>query len=393
MLERAALHLYGHWDGEPTQPVTDAMFDRRDRHQEWLRTPDGDIELDYHVGYVMSAPSPGDTVPSDILIARNPEFDANGRLVRADFRPGDIRNYPFILDHYVAGFRQKRTNKEGIVEEFASGIGIEAGRLMNPWQVQNYGNDKRAAARDILEPCGVALKSYDAVLTALDRISDEWGDGEFIFKPDSGALSEGIETFFSLSAMHKAIKTRRIRNSGQVQPYIDLTLPIPHLKALDPAFDEQLAAVNGQPDRVREIRMHFFATTIGGIQTVEAYPMLRSSKPGTKVMTDWLYTPLDPEAFEQNYPDLVESTKRTAARLLETAKVSHAYGVSDISIGVSSHGKRNGEAVTFTGDFNVRGPRLPDVSLPGKEITTPAQKAFIRMQKRMAAEAIRRAGE
>lgn len=393
MTERAALHLYGHWDGEPTQPVTDAMFDRRDRHQEWLRAADGDIELDYHVGYVMSAPSPGDTVPSDILIARNPEFDSSGRLINADFRPGDIRKYPFILDHYIAGFRQKRVNGEGLIEEFASGIGIEPGRLMNPWQVQNYGNNKRSAERDILEPSGVALKSYGAILDALDQISDEWGDGEFIFKPDSGALSQGVETLFSLDAVHKAIKSRRIKNNGQIQPYIDLTLPIPHLKALNEAFVDQLRAVNGEADRVREIRMHFFATTIDGVESVEAYPMLRSSKPGTKIMTDWVYTPLDPEAFQQSYPELVEGVERTASKLLEVAKVPHAYGVSDVSIGVSNHMRRRGEPVTFTGDFNVRGPRLPDVSLPGEEITTPAQKAFIRMQKKMAAEAIRLAGE
>jgi len=384
-MQKAILHLYGYWPDQPTQPKTDIMFDRRDKHQAMLASNDyGDVQLDYHVGYVTSAPSVGNIVPERVLIARHPIFDTKGELVDADFQPGDLTDYPLILDHYAAGFRRQRSNNLGIIEEFADGIGIDPARLINPWQVQNYGNDKRAAEKDILTPCGVALSSYDIHSDSIDRLENEWGEGEFIFKPDSGSLGQGIVTFHSLGDLRRAIVEKKIVNNGHVQPFIDLTAPIANLKVLDPLFDAQLHAVNSLSDRVREIRMHFFATTVGGVRYVKAYPMLRTSQPGTKVMENWIYTPLDPEAFKSYHGDLVASTIRTAERLLDVTGVPHAYGVSDISIGMSKHAKRMNESISFTGDFNVRSPRLPDVSLPGHDIITPAQEEFIRMQKTMA---------
>jgi len=381
-MQEAVLYLYGRSTPEHSSKLLqEDMFDNRRMLQRELG--EGNDPLGLHIGYVVDHPTGEDIKPERVLINHNPVFDRTGKLLDIapdNFQLGDIADYPVIVDHWVPQFRYLKQTEHG-TEEIAGGLGLEAGRLINARTVQQYGNEKDRAERDILEPCGVALESFGTSPEELEHMGDIWGNGAVIFKPKAGALSKGIEIRESLQEMKTDIVEKRVPRTGIVQPFVDLREPLPNLKPLVPEYQEQLNKDNGKPDRVREVRLHFFVTTENNVREVHAYPTLRASQAGTRIMKNWRYTPLDPESFQQNYPHTVENTKKVAGRLATMADVPHLYGVTDVALG--RHERRDG-LIEFVGDLNCRGPRLPDASLPGQEIITPAQKEFIRMQKTMA---------
>lgn len=360
------------------------MFDNRERLRNMLADPRiGGIALNLEFGYVHGAPTGRDELPTDVQILERPNLKGGICFPSGDWQsvePEALEQYPVVLDHWLPQMRYRSMRPDGAIDETASGIGLPAERLINYKTVQDLGNKKDEAAAKVLAPIGADLATLSVSDFAAHRESwlDTWGDEPVIFKPRNGSKGKGIEIFDSVVDFEAALASGKLPANGIVQPFMDLRAPIPELKPLNEAFVDQLRTVNSGADRVRELRLHLFVSTQRDIRTVEVRPTLKVSARGERIMKNWEYVPLDPEAFETRHQHLVGMARSIGHQTAQVADVPHLYGVADVSIGTHTQLQ---SAQIFVGDLNLRGPRLPDF---GPGIVTPAQKAFVRMHKTMA---------
>ncbi|MEK7572056.1 MAG: hypothetical protein AAB553_07330 [Patescibacteria group bacterium] len=352
-------------------PKIDDMFPRRDLLEKRLR--EGRLSLGVDIGVIYSRPGKKrNTVPETIIIAQDPRFDKKGNLVSATYRPDRrITEYPVVIDHAIHFFRYP--GPDGDQPEQAWGVGIDPNRAINAPTVQQYGNDKEAAIRDILEPLGVTVKSY--TFNELEAMADAWKNNAVIIKHNSESQSKNIQVVPSMEAIPELKKNKNY----VFQPYLNLKGHIPGLVPLTQAYASQLEAFNPNDPReinpcLKEVRMHFFIRTKNGKTVVDAFPTLSTSDPGAEYVTRRDWTPLDPDAFRERYPHVYNGTIKVARKLIEQAGVQNAYGVADWGIG--THKTKEKEIMQVIIDFNCRGPYLvPDLKT-GRESLTPTQQEF-----------------
>ncbi|MDX2775972.1 hypothetical protein PV379_01210 [Streptomyces caniscabiei] len=361
-MKNAILMLYGHYFNENgiSHPWEEDIFRQPHELQELFH----DHGMEFHVAIAAHPPSGlrslGDA--PEIRVAENPKYDPRtGRLVDAHFKRADIREYPGVIDHWVANFQDPVIQPDGSRQRTAYGLGLPNDRLWNCRPVQEMGNRKDHMDAILAEE-GVGIPSYRT--NELDMLRKHYGDTKVIYKPIDGSRGKGIEIFKTVTALKKALVRKDVAASGIVQPYLDLSHPI---KGLIPANDDAarvLAKVNCTSDRVREIRMHVIATTDNGYVAVEAYPTLKYSHPGTPIMQVAGNVALDPSCISLGHPIHDTSTALAKAVLADAARrsgepVSQYYGVFDWAI------DKDGNA--FVGDGNCRGPALSVEAMAARE--------------------------
>lgn len=374
------LWLHDAYEGTPLSPFHDDMFDRMDKLSRMAADPEiGGLSLGTAVGFVLSPPTPGNVKPERVLIG-NPVYGNDGIVEDVHFKLGNIAEYAVIMDRAVRyGLRHRTVNEKGIVEEHATGIGIED-RVINARSLQEYGNRKDLTEKDILVPARAALTSYG--LHDIKEYNKTWGSGPVIYKPIQGSHGRDIEVYDSLGDLRHELNEHpeKIQERAILQPYFDLREPISGLVPKTPAYADQLQKVNSTADRVREIRNHLFISTDpNGDTTVTTTHTLRTGAPGEKYLDKQEYTPLDSEAYKQARPLEASMAERVGYAAAKAANISFGYAVVDIAIG-----SREGQTLSFALDFNCRGPRNPDLSLPGRDLITDAQRELVLLQKNLA---------
>jgi hypothetical protein len=296
--------------------------------------------------------------PPRVGMYRNITFDKGGTIIKADFEEGDIRTIPAIIDHGVAVFHGEKTRYPDINKRKAFGLGLPLDRLWNPWPIQDMGNDKDLT-EDIVSRLGVGIPTYKA--RDFERFADERGDSPVIYKPRAGSQGYGIQVFPSLKEFEAAAKRygSNIDPEGHIQPYLDLTDPIPGLKARegDDEASEKLKIFNSDKSRQREIRMHIIVDTDdSGKLTVEAYPTLKYGEPGRQYMKVAGNIALDKDSIPEEHP-VHEACVQIGAEVKKVAErhsgkeIRQFYGNADV---VNAKGK------LYIGDVNMRGPAIAE---------------------------------
>lgn len=347
--------LYGQYSNENgiSHPWEEDIF----RQPQQLQKMFHDHGMEFHVAVAAHPPTSfralGD-VP-EIRVVENPKYDnQTGRLVDAHFKPADIREYPGVIDHWVANFQDPIIQPDGSRQRTAYGLGISNDRLWNCRSIQDMGNRKDYMDA-ILAEHSAGIPSYR--MDELGLLRERHGNTKVIYKPIDGSRGKGIEVFETVAALKDAVARGDVASSGISQPYLDLS----HLiKDLVPANDQAaklLTQVNSRPDRVREIRMHVIAVTDDkGNVHVESYPTLKYSHPGTRIMQVAGNVALDPSCISHGHPIHDMSVVLAKAVLADASRrsgepVPQYYGVFDWVI--DNHGN------AFVGDGNCRGPALP----------------------------------
>lgn len=367
-MKNAILMLYGHYFNENgiSHPWEEDIFRQPQQLQKMFR----DNDMEFHIAVAAHPPTSfralGD-VP-EIRVAENPIYDERtGRLVEAHFKLADIREYPGVVDHWVANFQDPVQQPDGSRQRTAYGLGLPNDRLWNCRPVQEMGNRKDYMDA-LLVKYGVGIPSYR--MDALDTLRERHGNVRVIFKPIDGSRGKGIEVFASIDTLKAALASGTVTPSGMVQPYLDLSQPIKGLVPADDRAAAVLAKVNGYPDRVREIRMHVIAATDeNGRVYAESYPVLKYSHPGTPIMQVAGNVALDAACIGPGHFIHDSSVTLAKAVLADAADrsgepVTQYYGVFDWV--VDEHGQ------AFVGDGNCRGPALPVEA-------AAARKAFCRL--------------
>lgn len=354
----AVLMLYGPYGQHPWR---EDMFIRPDKIQKDLQA----LGFGFDIAMVTQPPNSEDTLP-DVRIARNPIYDqATGVLLKADFRPGSIEEYPSIIDHWVYNFQDEVSQPDGTFQPVAHGIGLPAERLWNHKSIQTYGN-RKDLMDELLNAHGVGIKTYPAL--EYDWFVQERGDRELIYKPQGGSLGRGVEVFENVAALRRAIETRRLPSNGLIQPYLNVMNPIQGIVAASEKDKQLLAEFNSKADRPREIRMHVIVTTDSeGRLQVETYPTLKISETNRKFSKRLLYIGLDPSCVGEGsvmYDKTVELAKAVCIAAGRPGKpVPHYYGVFDWLV---DGDVRNPEDIRVV-DGNCRGPHLPEAATSARD--------------------------
>ncbi len=362
-MHNAILMLYGNFALHPWQ---EDMFTRPDRLQAMLH----ERGLEFHIGCVTQVPSKKDELPTS-RIAQNPIYDAEGTLLEANFKAGDISKYPVVIDHWVANFQHEVIHDDGSVERVAHGIGLPAERLINHKSVQTFGNRKDYMHK-LLENCGVAIDTFR--VHEIDQLAAKYGQQPIIYKPLGGSQSIGIATFDSPHDLKKALKAGKLLPNGLIQPFFDVTQPIKNLIPLNNQQAKRLKACNSTANRPRDLRMHVMvATDSQGQRTIKAYPMLKVGAQGANKLPFDQLIALHPDSFP---PDsyIYQKSIEAAEALAQTTGVPYLYGAVDW-LYACPPGKTEGQFLV--GDFNCRGPGLWHEA-------TPAREAFVELLASMA---------
>lgn len=362
-MKKAILMLYGHYFNENgiSHPWEEDIFRQPQQLQKMFQANG----VDFHIAVVAHPPTSfrgPDDVP-EIRVAENPKYDERtGRLVEAHFKLADIREYPGVIDHWVANFQDPVIQPDGSRQRTAYGLGLPNDRLWNCRPIQEMGNRKDYMDA-ILAGHGAGIPSYR--MDELDKIRRQHGDTKVIYKPIDGSRGKGIEVFETVAKLKAAFARGDLALSGIVQPYLDLSQPIKGLVPADSEAAKVLAEVNSKPDRVREIRMHVIAVSDGeGHIHVESYPTLKYSHPGTPVLRVAGNVALDPSCVSHGHPIHDTSVELAKAVLADAEKrsgepVSQYYGVFDWIV------DKDGNA--FVVDGNCRGPALPAEAMAARE--------------------------
>lgn len=375
-MKNAVLMLYGHYSNENgiSHPWQEDIF----RQPQQLQAAFRGYGLDFHVGVAAHPPTSfrknGD-VP-EIRVATNPIYDATGKLVEVHFKPGDLRDYSSVIDHWVANFQDPLMQPDGSRQRTAYGLGIPNDRVWNSRPIQEMGNRKDYMDA-LLRRHKVGIPSYKT--SEATALQDVHGLMPIIYKPIDGSRGKGIEVYEDGTALSRALDDGRIAASGIIQPYFNLTKPI---RGLVPASDtaaKQLREINSKEDRVREIRMHVITIPDkdGQLHT-EAFPTLKYSHPGTPIMQVAGNIALDPSCVGPGHYihdtsiDLAKAVCDDAAKR-SGESVPQYYGVFDWMI--------DSDGTAYVGDGNCRGPALPVEAEAAREafcrlLATSARRVF-----------------
>lgn len=149
-----------------------------------------------------------------------------------------------------------------------------------------------------------------------------------------------------------------------IQPFFDVTQPIKGLIPLDEESAGRLKVTNARADRAREVRMHVMvATNEAGTREAKAFPMLKTSAPGTNRMPFHEVVALHPNSFPQD-SYIYQKTIEVGLKLAEAAKVPHLYAAADwLFISLPGQNKE----LCLIGDFNCRGPGLWHKAIPSRK--------------------------
>ncbi|HEU5121621.1 MAG TPA: hypothetical protein VFT59_02150, partial [Candidatus Saccharimonadales bacterium] len=270
-MKSAVVMLYGPYREHPWR---EDMFLRPDKIQKELQK----LGFDFHIAMVAHEPTGKDEVP-EIRVAENPIYDqVTGTLLEAHFKPGELNDYPSIIDHWVANFQAEVEQPDGTFQRTAYGIGLPPERLWNHKNIQQFGNHKERMD-GVIRAAEVGIPTYSVL--DYDQFADEQrGNHEVIFKPQGGSRGLGIEVFKDVKELHEALQSRRIATNGFIQPYLRNNTPIQGVKPLTAQDAALLEQFNVSADRPREVRMHVITTTNAkGQLSTEAYPMMKISEP------------------------------------------------------------------------------------------------------------------
>ncbi len=352
-MTHAILMLYGNHALHPWQ---EDMFFRPDLLQRDLRA----ASLEFHIACVVHKPTGRDELPQ-VRIARDPVYNLEGVLVEATFGPGSIVDYPVIIDHWVSNFQQEITHPDGTIERVAHGIGLPARRLLNHKSVQYFGN-RKDKMHTILEHCGVAIDTWN--VWDIDKLADRYGDHPVIYKPLGGSRSKGIRTFDLPADVWVALEAGSLGANGLIQPFFDTTQPLQDLMPLTRYHSGQLLAANARADRAREVRMHVMVTTDSrGQRSAKAYPLVKTSAPGTNRLPFHEIVPIHPDSFPPG-SYIYEKSVKAALELAGASNVPYLYGAVDW-IRVKPSGRDEEQWLVV--DFNCRGPGLPYEAIPVRQ--------------------------
>ena len=362
-MKNAILMLYGQYSNENgiSHPWEEDIF----RQPQQLQAAFKEYGLDFHVGVAAHPPAGfrknGD-VP-EIRVATNPIYDASGRLAEAHFKPADLREYPGVIDHWVANFQDPLVQPDGSRQRTAYGLGIPNDRVWNSRPIQEMGN-RKDCMDELLQRHGVGIASYK--ISELAALQDVHGAVRIIYKPIDGSLGKGIEVFKNGRAVLRALDAGHIAASGIIQPYLQFAKPMPNLVPANNIAAKQLREVNSREDRVREIRMHVITIPDGstGELHVEAFPTLKYSHPGTPIMQVEGNVALDPSCIGPGHYIHDTSIRLAKAVCNDAARrsgepVPQYYGVFDWMI--------NEDGTAYVGDGNCRGPALPVEAIAARE--------------------------
>jgi hypothetical protein len=360
-MTNAILMLYGNYSNEKlSHPWQEDMFRRPDQIQAAL----AEHGLEFHIGLATKPPAGLRQIGNvpEIRVAANPVYDqTTGELLEAHFKPGNLADYPGVIDHWVANFQDAVVQQDGSRQRTAYGLGLPNNRVWNARPIQEMGNHKDHMDT-VLQAHGVGMPTYS--VQEHDKFHDEQGDRKLIYKPVDGSRSKGVEVFANVAGLRRALADKRLALNGIIQPYFDIYQPMPGLVAATPADARTLAEVNARPDRARELRVHVVTTTDdnGELQT-EARPTLMHSRLDTDIMRIAGYVSLDPDCLGPGTFIHDKSVALAQAVCAEAARrsgepISQYYGVFDWLID-------GDKAVVCEG--NCRGPALPVEAAAARE--------------------------
>jgi hypothetical protein len=287
-------------------------------------------------------------------------------LLKADFRPGSIKEYPSIIDHWVHNFQDEVLQPDGTYQRTAHGIGLPAERLWNHKSIQTYGN-RKDLMDELIKVNGVGIDTYSVL--DYDQFAKKHGsDRELIYKPQGGSLGKGIEVFQGLTDLKRAVEAKRLSSNGFIQPYLDIMNPIRGIVGASEKDKQLLAKFNAKADRPREIRMHVIVTTDSeGRLQVEAYPTLKVSETNRKFSKRLLYIGLDPSCVSKGsfmHDKSVELAKAVCIAAGQPDKpIPQYYGVFDWLVDGDA---QNPEDIRVV-DGNCRGPNLPEAAVSARD--------------------------
>ncbi|HET6746962.1 MAG TPA: hypothetical protein VFH06_02555 [Candidatus Saccharimonadales bacterium] len=369
-MKRAVVMLYGPYGQHPWQ---EDMFHRPDKIQSDLKA----LGYGFAIAMVTHAPTGKDEIP-EVRVAEDPLYDQKtGILLEAHFKPGNLEDYPSIIDHWVHNFQDEVQQADGTFQRTAYGIGLPPERVWNHKNVQTFGNRKELMNKVIVSE-GVGIPTF-AVLDYAQFTQQFDAYSPVIYKPQGGSRGIGIEVFKNIKELHAAIQTDQIATNGFIQPYLRNNQPIEGVKPLTKADDELLKKYNTKTDRPREIRMHVIAcTTEAGELLVESYPIMKVSEPHLPYLKFKQAIGLDPSCLGPG-SFIYDKTVALARTVCAAAEVPQYYGVFDWLVDGDIHNPKN----VYVVDGNCRGPGLPENALPAREAF---QRALVTMGERCLGE-------
>jgi hypothetical protein len=316
----------------------------------------------FQVAIATEAPSGqreiGDT--PEVTIFSDLVYDDSGKLVSGRFAEGDLAESDAVIDHWVTNFHGETSRYPDLDSREAFGLGLPLERTWNPYPVQNMGNRK-----DRMEEVVAAREAGIPTFAAheLEAFAATVPDGPVMYKPLAGARGKGIEIFNNRREVQRALSNGEIHPEGLIQPYLDLTTPIPGLKAAEGDAEaalllQEFNSSEGKP-RQREVRMHAIAyRDESGELHAEAYPTLKYGQPNKRFLQVAGNVALDPKCIGVGHPvhDVsVQLAKDVVAAASKHSglEVPHYYGTFDwMYDGASDR--------MFVGDGNSRGPAIAE---------------------------------
>lgn len=358
-MKSAVLMLYGPYEQHPWQ---EDMFLRPDKIQKSINRHG----FSFDVAMVTHAPTGRNEVP-EIRVAENPVYDQKtGMLLEAHFKPGNLNDYPSIIDHWVVNFQDEIVQADGTLQRTAHGVGLPAGRLWNHKNIQEYGNRKDLMDA-VIASQNVSIPTFD-VLDYGSFIERYGANHELIYKPQGGSRGVGVEVFDTIAALHDGIRTDSIATNGFIQPYLRNNQPIHNVTPLTAKDAEIFAQYNADTSRPREIRMHVIATTdVSGDLKIQTYPMIKISEPHRKYLKFEHAVALDPTCIGPG-SFIYDKTVALARALCHAAgtngtPIPQYYGVFDWLV----DGDINNPTDVYVVDGNCRGPGIPECAVPARE--------------------------
>jgi hypothetical protein len=340
--------VYGDFAAHPWQ---EDMFHRPDLIQAAL----AEQGFGFDIAMVTQKPTGRDELPTEVLVARNPVYNDQGKLTEAHFKAGTIAEHAVIIDHWVKNFQDEIVQPDGTRQRTAYGLGLPANRLWNHKNIQFFGNNKDAMSRILLE--------NDAGPQTWPVISDEIPTNKpLIYKPQGGSLGNHVEIFRNRKELHD--NSFRLAANGLVQVHKNVYAPIEGLIPDSKEDAKRLAYLESRDgaNRPRELRTHVITATDeqGELQTA-AHTIVKVGKPGRLSMEYDFSIGLDQSCVEGS--DLLKTCSHLAQVVVReactaTEQITQSYGVFDALV----DGHVQDSNATSIIDGNWRGPGLAVVA-------------------------------
>lgn len=291
----------------------------------------------------------------DVEVDLDPVFmaqpDGSDKLVGSRWALSNLASFALVLDRDVQNF----DNRERTSIATSYGSGLPNRQVVNHYSIHEYGNQKVAKMLPVLQKCGISAPTYR--VGESQQLYDTYGDTRVITKPPDAALGQGVVIHRSRYDLKTFIDQTPRHAEHILQPFMDMTQPIPGLRPLTARDAELLAHFNSRPDRAREVGYNFgIHTDLEGKQHFWAFPVLRAAnKAGELILgSPSTFIGIEPEDTpEQRF--MLNGTRNVARTILEETGAAHLYGRTDFAW---ARGPRANEPQFVSFDANMRSPYL-----------------------------------